>query len=103
MSLLAVSREPAFGSPALAGFPFSLPPLQPRVARGRLLSVPLEELRPTQMAVGMRAVEAKREKVERRARSLRKLRRYLENRPIPAVRGPNDDLFIIDHHHLSLA
>jgi hypothetical protein len=55
------------------------------------------------MAVGMRAVDAKREKVERRARSNRKLRRFLEDRPIPAVLGPNDDLFIIDHHHLSLA
>jgi hypothetical protein len=55
------------------------------------------------MAVGMRAVAAKQEKVERRARNTRKLRRFLEDRPIPAVRGPNDDLFIIDHHHLSLA
>lgn len=51
----------------------------------------------------MRAVAAKREKVERRAKSTRKLRRFLENRPIPAVCGPNDDFFILDHHHLSLA
>ena len=51
----------------------------------------------------MRAVAAKRQKVERRASSSRKLRRFLENRPIPAIRGPHDDLFIIDHHHLSLA
>jgi hypothetical protein len=55
------------------------------------------------MAVGMRAVAAKREKLERRARCRRKLRRFIEERPIPAVRGPDDDLFIIDHHHLSLA
>jgi hypothetical protein len=71
--------------------------------RRRLLSIPLDDLRPTQMAVGMRAVEAKREKVERRARSGRRLRRFLEKRPIPAVMGPDEDLFIIDHHHLSLA
>ncbi|WP_045837930.1 ParB-like protein [Hyphomicrobium sp. 99] len=69
----------------------------------KLETVPLEDLRPTQMAVGMRAVAAKREKVERRVRSRRKLRRYLEARPIPAVLGPGDDFFIIDHHHLSLA
>ncbi|MGE0023208.1 MAG: ParB-like protein, partial [Hyphomicrobium sp.] len=58
---------------------------------------------PTQMAVGMRAVEAKRRKIERRAESMRKLRRYLEKRPVPAVLGPDDDFYIIDHHHLSLA
>jgi hypothetical protein len=51
----------------------------------------------------MRAVAAKREKVERRARSSRKLRRFLEDRPIPAICGPDDDFFIIDHHHLGLA
>jgi len=65
--------------------------------------VPLADLRPTQMAVGMRAVEAKRRKIERRAESMRKLRRYLEKRPVPAVLGPDDDFYIIDHHHLSLA
>ena len=64
---------------------------------------PLGRFRPTQMAVGMRAVAAKREKVERRTGSRRKLKRYLERRPVPAILGPDDDLFIIDHHHLSLA
>lgn len=103
MSLLAVSREPAFPSPVVPPFFVSLPQIRVQPRKSKLLSVPLEELRPTQMAVGMRAVDAKREKVERRARNNRKLRRFLEDRPIPAVRGPNDDLFIIDHHHLSLA
>jgi hypothetical protein len=65
--------------------------------------VPLQALRPTQAAVGMRAVAAKREKVERRAHKVRKIARFLEQRPIPAVRGPGDLLYIIDHHHLSLA
>ena len=51
----------------------------------------------------MRAVAAKREKVERRAHKVRKIARFLEQRPIPAVRGPGDLLYIIDHHHLSLA
>jgi hypothetical protein len=66
-------------------------------------AAPLRDFRPTQMAVGMRAVAAKREKVERRARSRRKLRRFLEDRPVPAILGPDDGIFIIDHHHLSLA
>lgn len=69
----------------------------------RPILAPLSDFRPTQMAVGMRAVAAKREKVERRAASARKLRRYLENRPVPAVIGPDNAYYIIDHHHLSLA
>jgi hypothetical protein len=103
MSLLAVQREPAFVPPFPLGFEVFLPPPGAQAEKRKLVSVPLEDLRPTQMAVGMRAVDAKREKVERRAKSSRKLRRFLEDRPIPAVRGPGDDLFIIDHHHLSLA
>jgi hypothetical protein len=51
----------------------------------------------------MRAVAAKREKVERRARRTKEIVRFLESRPIPAVVGPGDDYYIIDHHHLSLA
>ncbi|WP_334147411.1 ParB/Srx family N-terminal domain-containing protein [Hyphomicrobium sp.] len=65
--------------------------------------VPLGDLRPTQVAVGMRAVEAKRRKIERCAGSARKLRRYVEKRPVPAVLGPDEEFYIIDHHHLSLA
>ena len=65
--------------------------------------VPLAEIRPTQMAVGMRAVEAKCQKIHRIANSTRKLRRFLERRPVPAVIGPGEAYYIIDHHHLSLA
>ena len=67
------------------------------------LPVPLAQIRPTQMAVGMRAVEAKRRKIQRLSDSTRKLRRFLEKRRIPAVLGPDEDYYIIDHHHLSLA
>ncbi len=66
-------------------------------------AVSLADLHPTQVAVGMRAVEAKRRKIERRADTRRKLRRYLEQRPVPAVLGPGEEFYIIDHHHLSLA
>jgi hypothetical protein len=51
----------------------------------------------------MKAVAAKREKVERRADSSKEIVRYLEKRPIPAVRGPGQAYYIIDHHHLSMA
>lgn len=63
--------------------------------------VPIDELRPTQVAVGMRAVAAKRKRLARSKK--RKLHRYLARRPVPAVLGPADELYIVDHHHLSLA
>lgn len=74
-----------------------------RIKPGKPILVPLDLFRPTQMAVGMRAVAAKREKIESRSDKPRKMMRYLENRPIPAVLGPNNAIYIIDHHHLSLA
>jgi hypothetical protein len=63
----------------------------------------LDELRPTQAAVGMRAVSAKRERIEQRSASSRRIKKYLEKRPIPTVLGPDECLHIVDHHHLSLA
>lgn len=55
------------------------------------------------MAVGMRAVEAKRQKVEKHINRRRKMRRFLEKRPIPVIQGPDDEYYLIDHHHLCLA
>jgi hypothetical protein len=51
----------------------------------------------------MRAVTAKRQQLKCRLESTRKIERYLEKRPIPAVVGPAQELYIIDRHHLSLA
>ena len=65
--------------------------------------VPLEELRPTQSAVGMRAVAKKRARVEQRASESKRLEKFLGKRPIPSVLGPGGELFMIDHHHLGLA
>jgi hypothetical protein len=67
------------------------------------VSVPLETLRPTQMAVGMRTVTTKRRKLETRACKRKQLEKLLLTRPIPAVKGPDGDLYIIDHHHFGLA
>lgn len=68
-----------------------------------LIMAPLEALRPTQMSVGMRAVTHKRRKFERRIKKFKGLDNALRRRPIPAVRGPRGELFIVDHHHLGLA
>lgn len=51
----------------------------------------------------MRAVAMKRRKIEKRLDRGSRIRRFLEGKPIPSVRGPGGQLFMIDHHHLGLA
>lgn len=75
--------------------------IKPKTAASPPIVVPLDMLRPTQVAVGMRAVSAKRKRIA--ARKRRKVSRYLARKPIPAVYGPGHELYIVDHHHLSLA
>lgn len=66
-----------------------------------LQSVKIMDLRPTQMTVGMSEVDKKR-KIWRK-RSKNDESNFLGNHMIPCVRGPKDNLWIIDHHHLALA
>jgi hypothetical protein len=63
--------------------------------------VKIKDLRPTQMTVGMREVSAKREEWRNRPRD--SAGKYLGSHMIPAVIGPNEHPWIIDHHHLALA
>ena len=51
----------------------------------------------------MRAVAMKRRRIEKRLDKRSRFRRFLEDRPIPSVRGPGGQLFMVDHHHLGLA
>jgi hypothetical protein len=73
----------------------------PVLREPRLSLVAITDLRPTQITVGMREVETKREtwapqpdgdKVD-----------FLSRHLIPVIRGPKDHHYIIDHHHLALA
>lgn len=68
---------------------------------GNVRRVPVEWLRPTQMVVGMRAVKFKRRKIEER--STKRIEKVLSGKPIPTVRGPDNELYIVDHHHFGLA
>jgi hypothetical protein len=61
------------------------------------------ELKPTQGAVGMRAVAAKRQRIKCRSASARRIESYLGKRAIPAVVGPDEEVYMVDRHHLSLA
>jgi hypothetical protein len=63
--------------------------------------VPIIELRPTQITVGMREVQEK-QKAWQIAEGKKKAD-FLGRHMIPVVRGYKERLFVIDHHHLSLA
>ena len=62
--------------------------------------IPIEDLRPTQITVGMREVEAKRKAFRERGD---KGGTFLGSHMIPVVLGPKKRLYILDHHHLALA
>ena len=71
------------------------------VREPRIDPVPLAELRPTQITVGMREVALKR--AGWREYTEKKGAEFLGRHMIPVVRGPKNRLHIIDHHHLALA
>ncbi len=65
------------------------------------IGIPIDDLRPTQMSVGLREVEMKRRRwreadADGRARLLRR-------HVIPAVIGPKHRPYIVDHHHFARA
>ena len=66
-----------------------------------LSTVPLSELRPTQVTVGAREVKEKRR--EWRERAERDGPEFLGRHMIPVLKGPKDRLYVIDHHHLARA
>lgn len=67
----------------------------------RLHTIPIPALRPTQITVGMREVEAKRKAW--RGHPDWKKGDFLGRHTIPVVWGPKERYYIIDHHHLCLA
>jgi hypothetical protein len=66
-----------------------------------LQPIPITDLRPTQMTVGMREVREKREHLRKHV--AKKIGKYLGAHMIPVVLGPKARHYIIDHHHLALA
>ena len=63
--------------------------------------VAITDLRPTQITVGMREVEAKRQ--EWRGKGVDKASDFLGRNMIPVILGPKDRHYVIDHHHLARA
>ena len=73
----------------------------PDVREPRLHTVPIAELRPTQMTVGLREVKAKRDEWREAGDHHQSV--FLGSHMIPVVKGPRDRLYVIDHHHLCRA
>ena len=71
------------------------------VREPRIKPIPIKELRPTQITVGMREVKEKRKRW--REQSGKKGADFLGKHMIPVVLGPKDRHYVIDHHHLARA
>ncbi|WP_296658715.1 ParB-like protein [Paraburkholderia sp.] len=66
-----------------------------------LITVQLEDLRPTQITVGYREVEVKRAhwtSLDKKGRAS-----AIDSHWFPAVLGPKERYYVVDHHHLGLA
>jgi hypothetical protein len=69
-----------------------------------LHAVPIKDLRPTQMTVGMHEVRRKRDAWEKlKANAEGKGGAFLGTHMIPTVLGPDGLHWLVDHHHLALA
>ena len=60
-------------------------------------------MRPTQCSVGYLEVDLKMQELRERVRTAGTLEKYLKGHPIPAVCGPDDRMYLTDHHHMGLA
>ena len=63
--------------------------------------IPILDLRPTQMTVGMREVKEKRKRF--REQDDEKLSKTLGKHMIPVVVGPDKRYYVVDHHHMARA
>ena len=66
-----------------------------------LETVDITDLRPTQITVGMREVQAKRK--HWRDVGMKKGGEFLGKHMIPVILGPKNRNYVVDHHHLSRA
>src|SRR5215472_6669850 len=63
--------------------------------------IPILDLRPTQMTVGMREVKEKRKRF--REKKGKKQSEMIGKHMIPVVLGPDKRYYVVDHHHLARA
>ncbi|MGZ3320326.1 MAG: ParB-like protein [Xanthobacteraceae bacterium] len=63
--------------------------------------IPIADLTPTQVTVGMREVDVKRRRWQEK--HSHKAADYLNTHPFPVILGPHARHYLIDRHHLALA
>jgi hypothetical protein len=63
--------------------------------------IPILDLRPTQMTVGMREVKEKRKRF--RDEKGKKQSEMIGKHMVPVVFGPDERYYVVDHHHLARA
>lgn len=87
---------------AAGGAPIRIVTFKEKKRKGCWIDV--QDLHPTQSAVGMGAAACKSGKITRKAKD-GKLNDWLleDNRWVPLVRGPGGKFYLTDHHHLSTA
>jgi hypothetical protein len=73
----------------------------PAVREPRIHPVAIADLRPTQITVGMREVQAKRKHWRQQAEE--KQGDFLGKHMVPVVWGPKQKYYLTDHHHLARA
>jgi hypothetical protein len=71
------------------------------ISEPKVHPVPILELRPTQMTVGMREVKEKRQRF--REQKGKNQRQTIGPHMIPVVLGPDKRLYVVDHHLLARA
>ena len=73
------------------------------VREPRLTTVAIDDLRPTQITVGIREVKEKRKRWRELAAKAKAGGEFLGKHMIPVVLGPKGRNYVIDHHHLARA
>ena len=73
------------------------------VREPRLTTVAIDDLRPTQITVGIREVKEKRKRWRALATKAKVGGEFLGKHMIPVVLGPKGRNYVVDHHHLARA
>ena len=92
-AVIALPRNVLIGNRGLGGWQMIREPIY--------RPTPLKDLRPTQITVGMREVEEKRQ--HWREKHGKRAGEFLASHMIPVVLGPEERLYVTDHHHLARA
>ncbi len=67
----------------------------------KIRKIKVSDLRPTQMTAGFREIKAKRREWKDADGSQSERRKFIDDHVIPAVIGPDKDIYVTDHHHIA--